>query len=86
MGGGGVCAGEPRGKAWVGRGGGDCRFVPAAWEPGETSAPAHPRPPPGGFFAALPSGSSYFSSFCKPSPVFLRINLFCTEKEECFTS
>lgn len=49
MGGGGVYAGEPRGKAWVGRGGGDCRFVPVAWEPGETSAPAHPRPP-GGLF------------------------------------
>lgn len=49
MGGGGVYAGEPRGKAWVGRGGGDCRFVPVAWEPGETSAPAHPRPPRGAF-------------------------------------
>lgn len=45
MGGGGVCAGDPRGKAWVGRGGGECRFVPAAREPGVTSAP----PRRGGF-------------------------------------
>lgn len=82
MGGGGVCAGDPRGKAWVGRGGGECRFVPAAREPGVTSAP----PRRGGLFAALPSFNSYFSPGCKPSWVFLQINIFCTEKEECFTS
>lgn len=56
--------------------------------PGSREKPPPPptRAPPGGFFAALPSGNSYFSPFCKPSPVFLQINLFCTEKEECFTS
>ena len=82
MGGGGVCAGEPRGKAWVGRGRGECRFVPALGSPLEPPPP----PPSGGFFAALPAFNSCVSPCCKPSWVFLQINIFCTEKEECFIS
>lgn len=48
MGGGGVCAGELRGKAWVGRGRGECRFVPALGNPVEP-----PPPPPQGAFLRL---------------------------------
>lgn len=43
MDGGGVRAGELRGEAWVGRGGGAGRFVPPARQPGVTSVPPSPR-------------------------------------------
>lgn len=52
-------------KAWVGRGGGECRFVPTALEPGVTSAP--PTSPAPGFLADLSSFNYYFFPGCKPS-------------------
>lgn len=69
MGGGGVCAGELRGKAWVGRGRGECRFVPALGSPVEPPPP----PPQGAFLRLFLPFSSYVSLCCKPFWVFLQI-------------
>lgn len=71
-GGGGVCR-RAWGEAWVGRGGGACRFVPPAWEPGGSSPTSPPRPSPLFFFSCRSSFNLYFFPCCKSSWVYIHI-------------
>lgn len=77
-GGGGVCR-RAWGEAWVGRGGGACRFVPPAREPGGSSPTSPPRPSPLFFF--FPAGLHLICIFSPAASLLGCIYTFILHRE-----